>query len=612
MIHNSGFRPGLDQQCTVARTRYRFISKNANVNAAIPDRNLWIVHYRPADPQYQLPAAAVQISPRDQQLFQERRWVEQNARIPNKPFMLHDREKWPRLEAPGRNGPGDPMYAQNYYGQNPMAHIGNPRFSGQFYQQPQQGMVGPPAAKRQRQNPPAQMPGMAADAALASQGISIEGEEEVATGDIIDVLQPRDISLTRYIQHHEWMEEVFSSPYATGQIVPVDLGFGLMGELAGLTEGLFDQPNSDEGKPPSLKKVQPEQLREFEKRVKEHIEEGQAELERMKRDHAKKMEELRRSKTVMQAEKRLRNAAWDVSDTGNEFWRIIPNGTGTANKENVNDVKGEVEKMLNVTIEPQKASTMIEKGGLKREETQRPAASTSQDVANSGLNGLQANGALNGASHIPEQFNQRGLTAPQMSHQLSGARPDSEVGVRLQDQQQPPSMVQAPPEQQQQAATAPQQPTGDDVDTTMAGMGGMDSIPPMDESLIEGMDIDVDTANLQFGNPAPQPKTEPTDNNGGASDWTTLQNNPGAGLDTDSNAAAAPGGDANAGLYGGEGENGFGDFDAGDGLIDFEGGGDVDDVDLGLDMDNSAFGDAFHGTEPLDEEAERQDEGGAS
>ncbi|KAG9722456.1 hypothetical protein KCU73_g13950, partial [Aureobasidium melanogenum] len=47
-------------------------------------------------------------------------------------------------------------------------------------------------------------------------------------------------------------------------------------------------------------------------------------------------------------------------------------------------------------------------------------------------------------------------------------------------------------------------------------------------------------------------------------------------------------------LYGAGGDANFGDFDAGDGLIDFEGGagGDID-----FSMDNSAFGDAFHGTE---------------
>jgi len=47
-------------------------------------------------------------------------------------------------------------------------------------------------------------------------------------------------------------------------------------------------------------------------------------------------------------------------------------------------------------------------------------------------------------------------------------------------------------------------------------------------------------------------------------------------------------------LYGAGGDANFGDFDAGDGLIDFEGGA-GDDIDFS--MDNSAFGDAFHGTE---------------
>ncbi|KEQ72125.1 DUF1750-domain-containing protein, partial [Aureobasidium namibiae CBS 147.97] len=369
-FHNSGYRPGVDTVTSHSRRRYRFMSKNPSVHALPPDPSLWLVHYGQADPQHCFPASQLPLSHQSRQQMAERQWIESQGRLDRQDFMLHDREKWPQLNMPGRAAvPGVPAYNQSMYQQSPMAHIGNPRFSGNFYQQAQQGHTGPSPAKRARQHPPAHAP--ASTAALMAQDTSIEDEENVLLGDLLDHLTQRDISLTRYMQHHDWMDEVYSSPFATGKIVPMDLGFGLMGELAGLTEGLFDTPNSalekSESKstdtPAEYKKVTSEQLQEFEKRVQAHKEKEQNEITRMKEEHARRMDSLRKSKSLVKAEKKLRNASWKPSGSGNEFWRLEK-----TNDQDANQIVEQVEELLGGSISAQKEATMISEGGYRKEE----------------------------------------------------------------------------------------------------------------------------------------------------------------------------------------------------------------------------------------------------
>jgi len=318
MTQHAGFKPGAEAVACHARRRYRLLAKNPTTNANPPDPNLWIVHYGPSDQNRLVPANQVPITRQMREQMNERQWIESQGRLERQDFMLHDRDKWPQVKFGARGMQPGQAFGQNQYGaQNPTASVGNPRFSGQFYQQGQQGVAGPSPAKRQRPNPPAQLPPAATPAAVnAAQqqpDSTIEIEEDVTVGDYLDLLTQRDISLTRYMQHHEWMEEVFSSPYATGHIIPTDLGFGLMGELAGLTAGVFEtlimgeeRARTEADEALALKQVKPEQLSTFEKRVNEYLENGQSELQRMKEEHAKKMGELKRSKKLLQAEKRLR------------------------------------------------------------------------------------------------------------------------------------------------------------------------------------------------------------------------------------------------------------------------------------------------------------------
>ena len=639
------------------RRRYHFISKNPAVQALPPDPSLWIVHYAQAEPQNCVPVNQVMVSPQSRNQLTERQWIESQGRLEQQAFMLHDREKWPHLNLPGRSGlPGPNMYNPGMHSQNPMAHIGNPRFSGQFYQQAaaQQGQAGPSPAKRARQHPPSQMPASAA--ALMATDTSVEDEENVLLGDILDHLTQRDISLTRYMQHHEWMEEVFSSPYATGNIVPADLGFGLMGELAGLTDGILQPPSLNEDKAlttdvteASYKKVAPEQLQEFEKRVKAHIEKGQAELDKMKEDHAKKMAGLKKSKTLMQAEKRLRSAPWDPKDTSDEFWRLDRAANPLRSTESAEDVVKEVESALRGSIHSQKEASLVERGGLKDRVAPPPPPPPAEKSVNGSIHddtndndNVGMDGSFDDQAHTQQdQGNHQSTTAsgeqPQPTQSVSSiqqaqqqlqqhAQAQAQAQIQQQaqaqaqqllqtqqqaaeqqqqqqqhqqqqqPQQQTPAQQPQPPQQQQQQQQQQGTNTSPGQDATMAESEAMleDGSLLMDDLQ---MDMDVDTSGLDFDSPAPpvpQPQTEIQQPQSFSDATTSANPQPTSATGQSANAADN---DMFGTSNSADASGGFGDFDAGDGLIDFDGG----DGDMGFDMDNSAFGDAFHGTETHDD-----------
>ncbi|KAK3067472.1 hypothetical protein LTR53_015638 [Teratosphaeriaceae sp. CCFEE 6253] len=378
--HSIGYRMNYDQMASHARTRFHIVAKNPSVNAAPPDPALWLIHYHLADHGRILPSSQVPFAPQMQQIMQERKWLEMQGTLQRRDFMLHDRQSWPQITVPtgGRGGQG--MQQQGMYGL-PAPQAGPQRFPAYY---PQQAGQQPPA-KRQRPNPPA--------TGASSEGLhdmSIEEEENTTHGDFFDHLTSRDIAITRYTQHHRWMEEVFSSPYASGQIVPTDLGLGLMGELKGLTDGILAPPGLETGdKPLKPREAQPftnlsrDQLAEFDKRVAKHLAEGQAEIERMKTEHAARMAGWKRSKTLLQAEKRLRGATWEGHESAMPAFRFEDAGSNGAaeeggKKETVEGVVREVEELLGVKISAKKEAVLIERGGLEVDEEAAPPQPQSQ------------------------------------------------------------------------------------------------------------------------------------------------------------------------------------------------------------------------------------------
>lgn len=469
MVHQLGYRPGLDAVASHARTRYHFVAKAPNVNAAAPDPSLWIVHYHQAEHRNILPVAQVPYDGQTRLWMHERQALQSQGRLEKRDFMLHDRDHWPHINGPTGGHMGHTMMAPGFYGSNPM-----PTGQGRYNQ------AAPPAAKRQRTQGSVGVPG----AAEGMPDTSIEDEENTALGDYFDHLTPRDISIARYMQHHRWMEEVFSSPYASGQIVPADLGLGLMGEMKSLTDGLLEPPSMDvestmekqadgAAEPKPFTAVKKEQVEEFNKRVQKHLDDGQAEIERMKTEHAAKMQEWRKTKTLLQAEKRLRSAKWDANDTV-AYSLEEPEGTdqSAGKRETVEDVLKDVEGLLGVKFAGYADATLIEKGGWEEREPE------------------------------PEPVTQPSRTPEEQISATSNDVPQNKA-----EQLEPKIPADVPQPNASPAAASQQQPQAPAQSTMQPGLPTQGSIPQQPEQNIpstsnsdlqlpEGMDID--TTDLQF------------------------------------------------------------------------------------------------------------------
>lgn len=538
LVHNSGYQYPQEGYAVHARYRYRIAA-----GPGTTDPNLWIVHYRPAEPQHRLPAAQIQIQRGIQEQIQFRAQLQNAGPLMRKEFMLHDQANWPKVE----------FGQQAMRGQQPYY---NPMQPGRNY--PSQ----PPPAKRQRlpthQPPPRSLPNM------VSQDTSLEDEEN-ATQDAFDFLTPREISLSRYKQHHEWMEELFSSPYAVGKIAPIDLGLGLMGELAPLTAGILDVPGpenpdvaKDGYKIKTYYKLDSDQLKEFEKRVSEYTTKEQAEIDQMKADHSRKMAQLKRTRTYIKAERRLRD--------------LLRSADNDSEGENpVEEVVQDLEKSLGVTFETKKAVMCVEKGGFI--EVQQPSPPKAQLNGN----GLQHNdGGMEGDNSAAGLLEQYG------SGSLSGT-PIGNISL--------PALSQ-PPSQSHSAIGTPNAPNNMQQPSAFGQhTGGLDAGDDL-------LDLDVEMSGM-------------TNTEDLGDDWVKVDDHVGVtrqpGGNMRQSATGAHASTSHAGALppsAAEAETGsmfdtadFGGFDnldsAGDALADYG-----HDDTLGLDLvDDSAFGDAFHGTE---------------
>lgn len=325
--------------------------------------------------------------------------------------MLHDRNNWPTISLPSQQGqqgiPPQAAYQTALHARQQQ---------GAFY--PQQGHVLPGSAGPA----PNKAPRAARGSSTAAAGVvdmSLE-DEEISTGDFLDMLTPREISKMRYKQHHEWMEEVFSSPYTNNQTVPVDLGLGRKGELESLTAGYFNAPaassigSKDANERSNAEKIAPEKAKEFTDRVTRKVAGMNAEIEKMKRRHARRMEKVGRAKLLKEAELKLRDAAANPSDIGSEAWRLEgrqdPEGDGSVSpidreeqkpKYKVDHVVHELETAWGAKIVPNPTVTCVQKGGLQeRVELQVPDEPMNSDKDLADMDAVMENAD----SHVRDQF----------------------------------------------------------------------------------------------------------------------------------------------------------------------------------------------------------------
>ncbi|EDU41290.1 conserved hypothetical protein [Pyrenophora tritici-repentis Pt-1C-BFP] len=543
LVHNSGYHYPHEPYAMHARHRYRIAAGPGTI-----DPNLWLVHYKPADPQSRIPASQIPITREVHGMLQMRAQLQQAGPLMRKEFMLVDQANWPKVEF-GQQAMRGP---QPYY---------NPMQPGRPY------AAQPPPAKRQRLPAQAQPRQPPVGAIIPDNSLE---EEENATQDAFDFLTPREISLSRYKQHHEWMEEIFSSPYAVGKIAPIDLGLGLMGELAPLTAGILDVPGAENVEPgkdsyqiKNYYKLEPEQLKEFEKRVSEYTTNEQAEIDKMKAEHAKKMVQLKRTRTYIKAERRLRDLLRSSESDGD-------------NADPVEEVVQDLEKSLGVKFDEKKAIVCVDKGGFIEPQAPSPKAQVNGDGAQQNTNGTSS-GMNNDASM--EDNSAANLLDQYGNGSLSG----TPVGnISLPRLSQPPSQSHSTtgtpnvPNNPNQTATFDQQDTNLDVGADLLDldveMSGMAAAGEKDWVMV----------NEQSGN-AQQP---------GSGQQPTMNNN-----QPTTNAGVMPSSNIEADAGSMFDTADFGSFDnldsAGDALADYG-----HDDNLGLDLvDDSAFGDAFHGTE---------------
>lgn len=370
-LHRSGFHPPNEPVATHCRKRYRITSSKVP-NAPQPDPSLWIVHYTRAAPPDHAPANRIQITPQIQAMMGQRRFLQSQGQLARKDFLLHDRNSWPVINFPQ-------MTPQNF-GQPGAYPTAAPRGPGFYPPQGHPGAVAPnaPVAKGPRGH-------RAQSAALASATAEFAMEDEdVSSGDAMDLLTSRDVSKMRYQQHHEWMEEIFTSPYSISQITPVSLGLGRKGELESLTAGFFDAPvgtsggdGQEAGDAPQATKMETAKAEEFAERVSKKVADMTAEIENLKKQHARRMQRFNRSSLFKDAELRLRESAADPTDKGPEIWRlegrvVIPTEDETPQsdyiedkaKYRVDEIVREVETAWKKQIVSEPKVSCVEKGGL--------------------------------------------------------------------------------------------------------------------------------------------------------------------------------------------------------------------------------------------------------
>lgn len=517
-----------------------------------PDPALFIVHYSKAHGRDTIPAASIPVPPHAAQQMNQRRAIQAQGQLARKDFMLHDRSNWPQINAP-----------------QGMARAG---------------------------------PGHRRGASLGGE-ITVEEEEDVSRGDILDFMTPRDISRMRYEQHHEWMEEVLESPYNIHQIVPGDLGLGRKGELEELTKDFFDAPTavmketSGSGELATVGKMDTDKADDFKKRASQKIAEMQAEIDQMKAKHAKRMAKMQRTTVLNSSERKLRTAP--TAPGG----RTMSGGSlaDSPDVDVIDQIASEVESNMGKKVERVANVKLVSKGGLQERHVERTFSTSSATRPVMSPVKPTASPAIPQSAHLQQA--QNGVQQQPMQPQT---QPQAQAQVATKIESISGSEATSTREQTQEA-----QPTSED--RTPADNTGMDDthLPPLDDM---GMDVDM-------GSLVNDPDDEDQDQTPAGNDWVMVdeqaEQNTG-GHDQTDGAAARPEGATEPEKAAEDttttqaqppaqptayeqpldepqmDDNTFGEaFDtAGDALANY-GDGNEEDLDLGG-MDDSAFGDAFH------------------
>lgn len=677
------FRTGFGPQETIAthaRKRYRLVpSRHLQPDAPQVDPSLFIVHYSTCEPNDRVPANIITLPMQIQQVMQTRSYLQSQGQIVKRDFMLHDRANWPQISMPPGVSRGIPGRQQAFSGPARIPQNVAYPTQGTQYQAHQPN-------KRLRTNPPGPSGVVTAVPSLEN---GIEEEEDTVRGDVFDQLTPREISYCRYKQNHEWMEEIFSSPYNTSQIEPVDLGLGKSGTLEKLTEGIYESPKYAP-RPPQTKdnalnyfhdplrlsatssyiaKLDPEKAEEFRKRTSEHVEQTNAEVEKMKVNHAKKMAKFKAGSIISAGEKQLRKAVTDPDDVGPEFWRMegrldpadesmgpdAQNGQKET-KLKVDDIVAQVEASLGRTAAVVQEVKRIQDGGLEERQERPVAADPPINMANNMLARDSRTGSLQSGSGVLVGDTDMGLDEG-MDDNLEGGGQAAGLLDEFHTGEAGSASAFSSHSTPGQSFSTPQAMLQHHSAAGTPSALGIVSIPSPHQGSVQSqgrtpqpnavrqhsfggggtMDMDVEMGD------APEQR-QGGDGTGGADDWIVVppggvspshataqdpgitsqadgnENNTSSGRHTTATeTTSGPAQDLHqhptpaANISGGVDTSGFEFSPADDTTADFGNAGDGGELDLGMDlgMDDSAFGDAFHGVEGVrDAEGMGEDHGG--
>jgi hypothetical protein len=603
--HRTGYAPG-EPLATHSRRRYRLHAPQDPNAGPSPDMTLWIIHYLQAEPNDRVPSNHIPIDPRTQNIMATRQYLHSQGQIVHKEFMLHDRTNWPQIAFPRNQARGPAMYGGN---------VPPTRVPQTMAYPPQHANVGPPSKRVKTQANAAQ-----AVATTTSAVLDVDDEEDTSRGDLFDHTTPREISVSRYKQNHEWMEEILSSPYAINQIIPADLGLGLRGQLASLTRGIFDaplDPDDDEVIHSFVGHLDKDKAKEFRKRAEERIGQTNKDIEKMKAKHAKRLAKFRKGSLVSEAEKELRTAVNDPNDVGPEYWRLEGRIDEEDDEEEkpapkvpskVADIIAKVEASVGRRAAAVKELVRIQDGGYEEPvaipSPEAPAPQSAQVTPPGSNNGSTNSGVLIGDADIDMGGSAAGLldqfqTGP--SSNATGSNfPTPQGHLQPQSSAGTPSNIPAPSPQPTTEAIG-QQPLQSDV--TMGDAGISEEQAPQDAT---GKDDWVvvppggvsPTASAQV----PPTTTQPLDMPGPATSTPSAPAvaDPSPLPTTSSNQTPLPEFHTSPNDF-----SDLADLDtAGDALAGYGedlGGASGDLGDLGMDMDvgmdDSAFGEAFHGVE---------------
>ena len=336
--------------------------------------------------------------------------------------MLRDSANWPTINLPGTTNPSYPQQVSGYPS-DVISHINRSQQQAYIHQQQQanatQHGVGPSPAKRPRHGGPGHVHGSttAIPAPIVAQENTYNEDEGTSGGDYMDFLTPRDISLHRYTQHHEWLEEILNSPYDTSQIIPGQLGLGRKGELESLTRDFFEAPveatpketfpkskgdsPAEDSATPRVGRLESGKAEDFTKRATEKIAEISAEMEKLKRQHARRMAKLNRSRAFREAEQTL----------GVSTFEMI-NGEATKGdnlqQQRIDELARGLEVQVGKSIRSVKDIECVDKGGLEEKSQAKDAKDQDYDMVDMFGN---LDGATASATKYPESTSP-GLATP--------------------------------------------------------------------------------------------------------------------------------------------------------------------------------------------------------